>query len=61
MGDFTTAIALVLVIEGVMWALLPDFMRRAAAHALTLDVQSLRFGGALIAAIGVVIVWMVRG
>lgn len=61
MGDFTTAVALVLVIEGAMWALLPDMMRRAAAHALSMDVQLLRYGGAVVAAVGVGIVWVVRG
>ncbi len=61
MTDFATAMALVLVIEGIMWALVPDVMRRAATQALAMDVQMLRFGGALVAAVGVVIVWLVRG
>ncbi len=61
MADLWTALALVLVIEGSLWALLPDMMRRAAAQALTMEVQLLRFGGAFVAAIGVVIVWFIRG
>lgn len=61
MRDFLTALALVLVIEGVLWALFPDGMKRAAAMALALDSGRLRAVGLLAAAIGVLGVWMIRG
>jgi len=61
MLDLLTAAALVLVIEGVLWSLFPDAMKRAAAQALTLDSNVLRTGGLFFAALGVVIVWLLRG
>jgi uncharacterized protein YjeT (DUF2065 family) len=61
MRDFLTALALVLVIEGMLWALFPDGMKRAAAMALALDSGRLRAVGLLAAAIGVLGVWMIRG
>jgi uncharacterized protein YjeT (DUF2065 family) len=61
MRDFLTAFALVLVIEGVMWALFPEGMKRAAAIALALDSGRLRAVGLLVAVIGVLGVWLVRG
>lgn len=60
MRDLLTALALVLVIEGVLWALLPDMMKRAAALALTLDSQRLRTVGLVTAVVGVLLVWVVR-
>ena len=50
MTDLATAVALVLVLEGLLWALSPDAMKRAAALALGLANEQLRLGG-LIAAL----------
>ena len=61
MTDLLTALALVLVLEGALWAISPDGMKRAAAMALALANQQLRIGGLLIAAFGVFLVWLVRG
>lgn len=61
MRDFLTAFALVLVIEGILWALFPDGMKRAAAMALALDSGRLRAVGLLAAVIGVLGVWLIRG
>lgn len=61
MRDFLTAVALVLVIEGVLWALFPEGMKRAAAMALALDSGRLRALGLLAAVIGVFGVWLIRG
>ncbi len=61
MRDLLTALALVLVIEGVLWALFPEAMKRAAARALAMDSGQLRYAGLVVAAAGVVIVWLVRG
>jgi len=60
MRDFATAIALILVIEGILYALLPDAMRRMAARAMTLPAQSLRLAGLAAACAGVVLVWLLR-
>ncbi len=61
MSDFVTAIALVLVLEGVLWALLPDGMKRAAIMALSLENSQLRSGGLAAAAFGVFLIWLIRG
>jgi len=59
--DLLTALALVLVIEGMLWALFPDAMKRAAERALLMDSAQLRYAGLVAAALGVVFVWLVRG
>ena len=60
MRDLWTALALVLVIEGALYALFPDGMRRAAARALAVPPQTLRLAGLAAACAGVVLVWLVR-
>lgn len=61
MQDLLTAAALVLVLEGVLWALFPNGMKQAAARAIVLDSSVLRAGGLIFAVIGVFIVWLIRG
>ena len=60
-ADFLTAVGLVLVIEGASYALFPGGMRRMMALVLTLPQAQLRAAGLAGAALGVVIVWLVRG
>lgn len=61
MADLMTAGALVLVLEGTVWALFPESMKRAAARSLTMDSNHLRTGGLAIVAVGVFLVWLLRG
>ncbi|MEO5372766.1 MAG: DUF2065 domain-containing protein [Alphaproteobacteria bacterium] len=61
MTDLLTAFALVLVIEGVTWALMPEVMRRTVMRMATLPGDRLRFAGLALAAAGVGLVWLVRG
>ncbi|MGI9508079.1 MAG: DUF2065 domain-containing protein [Geminicoccaceae bacterium] len=61
MSDFATAIGLVLVLEGILWALAPDSMKRAAMMALSLENSQLRNGGLAAAAAGVFLIWLMRG
>jgi uncharacterized protein YjeT (DUF2065 family) len=61
MQDLFTALALVLVVEGVLWALFPERMRDAAAKAAGIDPARLRSGGLAFAALGVLCVWLIRG
>jgi len=60
MRDLCTGLALVLVIEGILYALFPEGMKRVAARAMVVPPQILRAAGLLAAAIGVVIVWQLR-
>lgn len=61
MTDLATALALVLVLEGCLWALFPDAMKRAAERSLTLPSSALRVGGLTFMVVGVFAVWMIRG
>jgi uncharacterized protein YjeT (DUF2065 family) len=60
MRDFATAIALILVIEGILYALLPEPMKRLALRATAAPAQSLRIAGLVAACLGVVLVWTLR-
>lgn len=60
MKDLWTALGLVLVIEGALYALFPDGMKRAAARATTLSTQTLRVAGLAAACVGVIVVWLIR-
>ena len=60
MADLATGLALVLVLEGILWAVAPDGMKRAAMIALGLENNQLRTGGLIAAAAGVLIIWLLR-
>ena len=60
MKDLTTGLALVLVIEGALYALFPDGMKRMAAQMLALPPPVLRYAGLASALVGVGVVWMLR-
>lgn len=55
------AIGLVLVIEGVLYGGLPNLARRLAAEVLSMPEQAMRVVGLFAIALGVAIVWLVRG
>ena len=55
------ALGLVLVIEGVLYGGLPHLAKRLAAEVLAMPEQAMRVGGLVAVAIGVLIVWFVRG
>lgn len=61
MGDLITAIGLVFVIEGLIYALAPGVMKRMAAMASGMEESQLRIAGLAAAAFGVVVVWLIRG
>ena len=60
MRDLWTALALVLVIEGALYALFPEGMKRVATRALLVPPQALRLAGLAAACIGVILVWALR-
>jgi hypothetical protein len=60
MRDLATALALVLVIEGILYALFPEGMKRVAARTLVVPPQALRIAGLLAACLGVMLVWLLR-
>jgi uncharacterized protein YjeT (DUF2065 family) len=61
MSDLLTALALAIAIEGTLYALFPDGMKRMMAVLQTQPPSRLRNAGLVMAATGVGIVWLVRG
>ncbi|WP_428687576.1 DUF2065 domain-containing protein [Roseibium sp.] len=55
------ALGLVLVFEGVLYALLPGGMKSVMRSALETPDQTLRVAGLIAAALGVFLVWIIRG
>jgi hypothetical protein len=60
-NDFLCALGLVLVIEGVLYVLFPEPMKRMMVRVSTQPSSLLRAAGLAATALGVVIVWLVRG
>ena len=60
MDELATAVALVLVIEGLVYAAFPASMQRMMALAQTMPPNSLRTAGLVAATFGVVLVWLIR-
>lgn len=55
-----TAIALVFVIEGLLYALFPDQIRRMMAVAIMMPVPQLRMIGLVMALTGFCFVWLLE-
>jgi uncharacterized protein YjeT (DUF2065 family) len=60
LGDLGTAVALVLVIEGALYALFPGAMKRLAGAMQALPEEWLRRVGLAAACLGVAAVWLIR-
>lgn len=61
MTDFWVALGLVLVIEGVAYALFPEAMQRMMHMALATPPATLRRIGLVSALIGFTVVWLIKG
>lgn len=61
MTDLAVALGLVLVIEGLIWALSPEFGRRMLAVATETPEPTLRAAGWFAIVLGALVVWIVRG
>ena len=60
MRDLVVALGLMLAIEGLVFAAVPGTAKRLAESALAAPEGLLRITGVLCAALGVLIVWLVR-
>jgi uncharacterized protein YjeT (DUF2065 family) len=58
--DFLAAIALVLVIEGIIPFINPGAMRRTLLKMIEMNDQSLRFAGLTSMLIGVILLYIIR-
>ena len=61
MKDLLTAIGLAIAIEGAVYALFPDGMKKMMVQVLAQPPASLRIAGLVAACAGVGLVWWVRG
>ena len=59
--ELLTALALILVIEGVLYALFPDGMKRMLTQVMTMSPSVLRRAGVVSVFVGVALVWLLRG
>ena len=60
MHDFLDAVGLVLVLEGILYGLLPNFAKKLAEQVKMLPEPTLRVAGLVSVAAGVGVVWLVR-
>ncbi len=61
MSELLVAIGLFLVIEGLVYALAPSFVRRMAEALPLISDQQMRGFGLAAVCVGVFVVWVVRG
>ena len=65
MPDFVTAVitavGLIFVIEGVLYALFPEAMKRILWQVLELPTNVIRTAGLVAALVGLGVVWLARG
>ena len=61
MSDLAIGLGLVLVIEGLIWALAPSAGLKLLVAAASTPQPALRVAGLVAVATGVAIVWLVRG
>jgi len=59
--DLITALGLVMVIEGALFALATESVKRKMAAALEQPPSVLRGFGLVVAILGFVIIWLLRG
>jgi uncharacterized protein len=61
MSELFSALGLVLVVEGLIWAAFPGTATRLLETASKMPEQTLRTIGLSVLAAGVILVWLVRG
>ena len=61
MNDFLAALALVFVIEGLVFAAFPTHARKAMMSVLETPEATLRIVGIGSAVVGLIAMWLVRG
>lgn len=59
--DILTGIALVLVIEGLVYALAPSLIERLLEALRDMPIETRRNLGLMTFATGIILLWMVRG
>jgi uncharacterized protein YjeT (DUF2065 family) len=60
MRDFITALGLVFVIEGLLYAFVPGHLKQMMVLMQSTPEDGLRLGGLIATALGVALVWFAR-
>jgi uncharacterized protein YjeT (DUF2065 family) len=60
MSSVVTALGLVLVIEGVLYAFAPDQLRRMMTSLLEAPPDVMRAGGLFAVGLGLLVIWVAR-
>jgi uncharacterized protein len=60
MSELVTAVGLVLIIEGLVYAAAPARLKAMMARLEEIPDETLRMGGLIAVALGVAIVWLAR-
>jgi len=55
-----TSLALIFVIEGLVYVLFPDMVRKLMAMAVMMPVRQLRLFGAVVAVTGFCLIWILH-
>jgi len=61
MSDLVVGLGLVLVIEGLLWALIPNLAARLLEAAASVPQSTLRIAGWCSVLAGLGLVWLIRG
>ncbi len=61
MTDFLAALGLVLVIEGMLYAVFPVSIMKMLESLKEMPISRLRVSGVLVMGVGVMVVWLARG
>ena len=59
--DLIVAIGLAVALEGLLYAAFPTAMKKMMLQIIGMPLRSLRSVGLVVAAIGIVIIWLARG
>ena len=59
--DLVVALGLMLALEGALYAAAPGFMKQVLSQAAEASDNTLRWGGLAALALGVGVVWVMRG
>jgi uncharacterized protein YjeT (DUF2065 family) len=61
MTDFLAALALAIMLEGLVYAAFPEQMKRMLKSVTATPSGGLRIAGLLMAGMGLLALWMIRG
>ncbi len=59
--DLLTALGLAAMIEGILYAAFPDATKRALSEFMALPADTRRKAGLCVSAVGLLVIWLVRG